>query len=246
HSGQFGGKTPNAAVIMSQIISSFYTKEGNVAVEGFYDKVLPTTPEEKEMIKKVPYDKANDMKLLGTTAEAGDTTFSPLERVWYRPTLEIIGMQSGYTAPEGHANIIPGNAMARITCRLVNNQNGSEIIDLIVKHINKNCPPGATVTYKFTKGGASPLKFPDGTKAYNYVADALFQIYGKQPLQIAAGFSTGALIDIKETLGIYPYSLGFEQADEKWHASNEFFRISSIRKGQLIYCYYLQHLSAIQ
>ena len=62
-------------------------------------------------------------------------------------------------------------------------------------------------------------------------------------MQIAAGFSTGALIDIKETLGIYPYSLGFEQADERWHASNEFFRLSSIRKGQVIYCYYLQHLA---
>jgi acetylornithine deacetylase/succinyl-diaminopimelate desuccinylase-like protein len=243
HSGQFGGKTPNAAVIMSQIIASFYTKEGNVAVEGFYDKVVPTTSEEKEMIKKVPYDKSDDMKLLGTTAETGDTAFSPLERVWYRPTLEIIGMQSGYTAAEGHANIIPGNAMARITCRLVNNQTGSEIIDLIVKHINKNCPAGATVSYKFAKGGASPLKFPADTKAYHYVADALFEIYGKQPLQIAAGFSTGALIDIKEKLGIYPYSLGFELADEKWHASNEFFRLSSIRKGQLIYCYYLNHVA---
>ncbi|MEP7376453.1 MAG: M20/M25/M40 family metallo-hydrolase [Chitinophagaceae bacterium] len=243
HSGQFGGKTPNAAVIMSQIIASFYTKEGNVAVEGFYDKVVPTTLEEKEMIKKVRYDKADDMKLLGTTAEAGDTSFSPLERVWYRPTLEIIGMQSGYTAAEGHSNIVPGNAMVRITCRLVNNQTGSEIIDLIAKHINKNCPVGATVSYKFTKGGASPLKFPADTKAYNYVSDALFKIYGKQPLQIAAGYSTGPLIDIKETLGIYPYSLGFEQADEKWHASNEFFRVSSIRRGQLIYCYYLQHLA---
>lgn len=245
HSGQFGGKTPNAAVIMSQIIASFYTKEGNVAVEGFYDKVVPATAQEKEMMNKIPFDKTEDMKLLGTTAEAGDTTFSPLERVWYRPTLEIIGMQSGYTAAEGHSNIIPGNAMARITCRLVSNQSGEEIQDLIEKHINKNLPAGATVSYKYTrgKGGSRPLKFPADNKAYNYVSDVLFKIYGKQPLQIAAGFSVGPLIDIKETLGIYPYSLGFEQADEKWHSANEYFRLSSIRKGQLIYCYYLQHVA---
>ena len=243
HSGQFGGKTPNSAVIMSQIISSFYTKEGNVAVEGFYDKVLPATIEEKEMIRKVPYDKSNDMKLLGTTAEAGDTTFSPLERVWYRPTLEIIGMQSGYTAPEGHSNIVPGNAMARITCRLVNNQSGEEIIDLIVKHINKNLPPGATVTYKFDHDHSRPMKFPAGTKAYKYVSDALTEIYGKQPLQMGTGFSIGSLLTIKETLGIYAYSLGFEQPDEKWHSANEFFRLSSMRKGQLVYCYYLPNLA---
>jgi acetylornithine deacetylase/succinyl-diaminopimelate desuccinylase-like protein len=245
HSGQFGGKTPNSAVIMSQIISSFYTKEGNIAVEGFYNKVVPATSKEKEMINKIPYDKTEDMKLLGTMAEAGDTAFSPLERVWYRPTLEIIGMQSGYTAAEGHSNIIPGNAMARITCRLVNNQSGVEIQDLIEKHINKNLPAGATVSYKYTrgKGGSRPLKFPSDSKAYNYVSDALFKIYGKHPLQIGAGFSTGPLIDIKEILGIYPYSLGFELKDEKWHAANEFFRLSSIRRGQLIYCYYLQHLA---
>jgi acetylornithine deacetylase/succinyl-diaminopimelate desuccinylase-like protein len=245
HSGQFGGKTPNSAVIMSQIISSFYTKEGNIAVEGFYDKVVPATAQEKEMIKKIPYAKDDDMKLLGTTAEAGDTTFSPLERVWYRPTLEIIGMQSGYTAAEGHSNIIPGNAMARITCRLVNNQSGEEIQNLIEKHINKHLPAGATVAYKYTrgKGGSRPLKFPSDSRSYTYVSDALFKIYGEQPLQIGAGFSTGALIDIKEILGIYPYSLGFELKDEKWHAANEFFRLSSIRKGQLLYCYYLQHLA---
>jgi len=243
HSGQFGGKTPNAAVALSQIISSFYTKEGNVAVEGFYDKVVPATLQEKEMIKKVPYDASADMKVLGTTAETGDTTFSPLERIWYRPTLEIIGLQSGYTAAEGHANIIPGNAMARITCRLVNNQSGKEMIDLIVKHINKNLPTGARVTYKFSNGYARPMKFPADTKAYNYVTDALFKIYGNQPLQIGLGGSIGPLIDINETLGIYAYSLGLEQADERKHAANEFFRLSSMRKGQLIYCYYLQHVA---
>ena len=145
--------------------------------------------------------------------------------------------------PEGHSNIIPGSAMARITCRLVSNQSGKEIVDLIVKHINKNCPVGATVTYKFSTGYSRPIKFPADTKAFHYVSDALFKIYGKQPLQIATGHSVGALIDIKETLGIYAYSLGFEQPDERWHGANEYFRLSSIRKGQLIYCYYLQHVA---
>uniref|UniRef100_UPI0040472DCA M20/M25/M40 family metallo-hydrolase n=1 Tax=Mariniflexile sp. TaxID=1979402 RepID=UPI0040472DCA len=243
HSGQFGGKTPNAAVAMSQIIASFFTKEGNVAVEGFYDKVIPTSAQEKEMIKKVPYDSADDMKLLGTTAEVGDTTFSPLERLWNRPTLEIVGMQSGYTAAEGHSNIIPGNAMARITCRLVNNQTGPEINGLIVKHINKNRPEGTTITYKLGQAFAKPMKFPADTKEYRYVAEALNEIYGKQPIKIGTGGSIGSLISIKEILGIYAYSLGFGQPDEKWHSANEFFRLSSIRKGQLTYCTYFHHLA---
>ena len=243
HSGQFGGKTPNSVVAMSQIISSFYDKAGNVAVEGFYDKVLPITAQQKEMIKKIPYNPADDMKTLGTTAEVGDKTFSPLERVWFRPTLEVIGMQGGYTAAEGHSNIIPGNAMARITCRLVNNQNGNEIVDLIVKHINKNCPVGATVTYKFSKGYASPMTTPSDTKEFKYISDALLNIYNKEPLKLSTGGTGGAMLSFKEILGVYAYSLGFQQSDEKWHAANEFFRLSSIRKGQMVYCYYLQHLA---
>ena len=242
HSGAFGGKTPNAVKAMSEIIASFYNKDGSVAVEGFYDKVLPLTLAEKEMIKKMPYDASVDMKVLGTTAETGDTNYTSLERLWYRPTLEINGMQGGYTAAEGFSNIIPSNAMARLSCRLVNNQSGKDIIDLIVKHINKNCPAGATVSYKFDSNYDSPLKFPSDTKAYNYLSDALTEIYGKQPLQIAMGGSNGAMADIKEQLGLYAYSLGFAQRDEKAHASNEFFRLSSIRKGQLVYCYYLQHI----
>ncbi len=243
HSGEFGGKTPNAVLAMAQIITSFYDKLGNVAVEGFYDNVEPITAQQKEMIKKIPYDPAKDMEILGTTAEVGDPAYSPLERIWYRPTLEIVGMQGGYTAPEGHSNIIPGNAMARITCRLVGNQTGTEIIDKIVKHISKYCPVGATVSYKFRPGYASPIKFPANTKAYNYIADVLTAIYGKQPYQLASGGSVGALLSIKETLGLLAYPLGFELSDENWHAANEFFRVSSVRRGQLIYCYYLQHLA---
>lgn len=245
HSGQFGGKTPNSAVIMSQIISSFYTKEGNVAVEGFYDKVVPATALEKEMMKKVPYNPADDMKILGTTAEAGDTSYSSLERIWYRPTIEIIGLQSGYTAAEGHSNIIPGNAMARITCRLVNNQSPSEIQDLIVKHVNKNLPAGASASFKFSrgKGGASPMKFPDDTKEYKYLATVLEKNYGKQPIQMGTGGSIGSLLSIKEVLGIYCYSLGMELPDEKWHAANEFFRLSSMRRGQILYCDYFTYLA---
>ena len=133
--------------------------------------------------------------------------------------------------------------MARITCRLVNNQNGDEIIDLIRKHINKYCPVGATVSYKFKPGYASPMTTPSDTKAFNYIATSLSKIYGKQPLKISTGGTGGAMLSFKEILGVYAYSLGFLQADEKWHASNEFFRTSSIRKGQIVYCYYLQHVA---
>ncbi len=243
HSGEFGGKTPNSAVILSQIISSFYDEKGNVAVAGFYDKVKPINEQQKAMISRIHYDPKTDMKILGTTAEAGDTSFSPLERVWFRPTLEVIGMQSGYTAPEGHSNIIPSHAMARITCRLVSDQDGKEIVDLIVKHIGRHTPPGAKISYKFSDGYASPLTLPTDTKEYRYVADVLKEIFGKEPLQYASGGSVGAMLSVRDVLGLNVYPLGFELSDENWHAANEFFRVSSLRKGQLMYCYYFKHLA---
>ena len=214
HSVEFGGKTPNALMILSQIIASFYIKEGNVAVEGLYGNVLPMSPLEREMVKKVPYDPASDMKILGTNAEAGGTNYSSLERVWYRPTLEIIVMQGGYVAAEGFSNIIPGSAMARVSCRLINNQTGDEIIDKVVMHINKYCPPGATIEYTIKPAYLRPVKFPADTKEYKSIADALTKMYGRPPQQIASSASVGPLIEVKEQLGHYAYSLGVQQSDK--------------------------------
>ena len=139
--------------------------------------------------------------------------------------MKIIGLQSGYTAPEGHSNIIPGNAMARITCRLVNNQSSPEIIGLIKKHINKNLPEGTTVRYKPSNEGvgARPMKFPANTKEYKYIVDALKKyMVNLYQNKWAGGGSIGSLLSIQEVLGLTTYSLGFELPDENWHASNEF------------------------
>ena len=84
---------------------------------------------------------------------------------------------------------------------------------------------------------------PSDTKAFSYVSAALSKVYGTQPMKLGTGGTGGAMLSFKEILGVYAYSLGFLLPDEKWHAANEFFRVSSMRKGQLIYCYYLQHLA---
>ncbi len=87
------------------------------------------------------------------------------------------------------------------------------------------------------------MVLPADTKEYRYISEVLSEIYGKQPYQYASGGSVGAMLSVKEVLGLYAYPLGFELSDEKWHAANEFFRVSSMRRGQLIYCLYLQHLA---
>ena len=242
HSGIYGGKTPNAAKAMAEIISSFYNPDGRVAVVGFYDKVIPLTATEKEMLKKVPYNAAKDMKQLGTTADEGDTAYSPLERIWFRPTLEVNGLWGGYTAKEGFATIVPGSAHARISCRLVANQDAKEIIALIKKHIEEHRSAGTSISYKDSDSGAPPVKFPTDTKAFQSVYDVLEEVYRQQPLLTALGGTIGAIADLRKVIGLYVYSFGFILDDENIHAANEFIRLSDIRKGQIAYCLLLQYI----
>lgn len=182
------------------------------------------------------------MKDLGTTVEVGEKDYTSLERLWYRPTLEVTGMWSGYTAPDGFANIIPGTAHVRMNCRLVPDQDGREIIKLIEQHINKNCPPGAAVTYKEFNSYAAPLKFPATGNSFLFAYDALTEVYKKEPFLTAIGGSIAALTHLKEVLGLYTYSFGFQQTDENFHAANEFIRISDIEKGEEAYRSLLQRI----
>jgi acetylornithine deacetylase/succinyl-diaminopimelate desuccinylase-like protein len=236
HSGIYGGKIPNAAKAAAQIIASFYGPDNKIAIQGFYDRVLPVTPTERESVNKVPYDQGKDKKDLGTTTEIGEEDFSALERIWYRPTLEVTGMWSGYTASEGFANIIPGSAHVRLNCRLVANQNGQEIVLLLKKHIAKHCPKGATVIYKEVRAHAAPIKFSSTEASFKHAYETLTKIYDRPPLLTAVGGSIAALTHIKEILGLNAYSFGFQQTDENFHAPNEFIRLSDIRKGQKAYC----------
>jgi acetylornithine deacetylase/succinyl-diaminopimelate desuccinylase-like protein len=193
----------------------------------------------------VPYDQQKDKKDLGTTAETGDTAFSPLERLWYRPTLEVTGLWGGYTATEGFANIIPASVHVRLNCRTVANQDAEEITQLIKQHISKYSPKGVTITFKDFESYSTPIKFPSTGPAFHMAYDVLANVYKKPPLLTAIGGSIGALTDIKNVLGVYTYSFGFQQTDENFHAPNEFIRISDIEKGQKACYLLLKHIANV-
>ncbi len=242
HSGVYGGKTPNATKAIAEIINSFYSDDGKVAVKGFYDKVSPITPTEKEMIQNTPYDAANEMQATGTTADVGDTTFAPLERVWFRPTLEVNGLWGGYIAKDGFSSIIPGTAHARISCRLVEKQDPVEIINLVKQHIEEHRPTGTTITFKDFPYYADPIKYPTDTKAFYSAYHVLKEVYQQEVLLKADGGSIGAMSNFKEVLDLYVYSFGFVLPDENFHAADEFIRMSDIRTGQTAYALLLKYI----
>src|SRR5438445_5392564 len=145
HSGIFGGAVANPATVLARMLSTLHDADGHIAVPGFYDDVVPLQDWEREAWKKLPIDA--DAEMLGETkspALFGEKGFSTLERIWARPTAEVNGMGSGYQGP-GTKTVLPSHAMAKLAFRLVPNQNGDAIIDLVKKHLQKNLPPGVTV-----------------------------------------------------------------------------------------------------
>jgi acetylornithine deacetylase/succinyl-diaminopimelate desuccinylase-like protein len=243
HSGVFGGRLPNAAVAMANIVASLHTPDGKVAVPGFYDKVTPMTDEEKHMAATVAYDEQKELTAYGATAFTGEKGYTSQERAWYRPTLEICGMWSGYTADEGFLNIVPASAHCRIMCRLVTNQDPIEIMALIKKHINSQLPEGVSIAWKDIGGfGIAAAKAPGNTAAFKAAVAVLTQLYGTAPVLMGTGGSNAATSVLDKELGLPPYSFGFLQEDENFHSHNEFMRVSDLQKGQLAYCMLLNYI----
>ncbi|MDP9362879.1 MAG: dipeptidase, partial [Chloroflexota bacterium] len=155
HSGMYGGFVPNAVQALGKLLATFHDEQGRVLVEGFHDKVRDLAPEERAEIAAVPFDQAEYREQAGVEAFWGDPDFSPLERAWTRPTLDLNGAWGGYQG-DGSKTVTPSQAHAKITCRLVPDQDPDEILDLVECHVQRFCPPGATATVTRLPGSARP------------------------------------------------------------------------------------------
>src|SRR6185369_10877012 len=151
HSGSYGGAVLNPATALSRIIASFHDENWHVQIPGFYDDVY-AAEDFREAIRELPFDEKGFVKETGASQVAGEKGYSTLERVWIRPTVEINGMLSGYTG-EGSKTVLPAHSMAKVSCRLVPNQDPDVIADLVEKHIRKVAPKGVRVEVDVLHGG---------------------------------------------------------------------------------------------
>ncbi len=239
HSGGYGGTIRNPAHVLAELLASMHDATGRIAVDGFYDDVADLTPEERAAIARVPFDEEEYLDNLGLEATFGEAGFSTRERVWARPTLEVNGMWSGFQG-EGIKTVLPNEAHAKITCRLVSNQRPEEIVKRVIAHVQKHTPPGVTVTVSPEETGGKPYTVAGDHWGNQVVADVLRQVYGSEPYHVRSGGSipiTGVFLD---ELGAYTVSFGFGLRDEGAHAPDEFFRLSSFVKGQAAYCRLLE------
>ena len=243
HSGVFGGAVANPAAALAEMLASLHDKNGHITVDGFYDDVVPLQDWEREAWRKLPIDA--DAELLGETkapALFGEAGFSSLERIWARPTAEINGMGSGYQGP-GTKTVLPSHAMAKLTFRLVPNQNGDKIVDLVKRHFEKNLPPGVTV--EMVSGHSGPWYLTDPNSKFGKAAQsALKKAFGKNPALIREGGSIPIVSDFRKILGVETLLLGLALQDCRAHSPNENFPLENFELGIRMNQAVLQELAA--
>ncbi|MCB0128595.1 MAG: dipeptidase, partial [Caldilineaceae bacterium] len=242
HSGMYGGAINNPIHALVQILASMRSPEGKILVEGFYERVRPLTDEDRAQIAAVPHDDAAFKAQIAISDTYGEPGFSTLERIWARPTLEVNGIWGGFQG-KGTKTVLPSLAHAKITCRLVADQDPAEIVQLLIAHIDAHTPAGVTVTVKPEASAAEPYLMPADHPGNVAARDVHLELYGKEPLYVRSGGSIPFCSLFHKELGVYTVNFGFALPDEKQHSPNEFFRLHNFERGQRAYCMLLERLA---
>jgi len=241
HSGSYGGTIANPIHALVQILDSMHDRDGRVAVDGFYEDVRSLTDEERAQLSRVPFDEAEYLEKIGATSVFGEPGFATYERAWARPTLEINGISGGFQE-EGLKTVLPSRAHAKISCRLVADQDPSRIGDLMLAHVERVSPPGVKVTATRAESGALPYLVTADHQGMRIAATVLQELYGKEPYHARSGGTIPVNALFLQYLGAYTIVFGFALKDERQHSPNEFFRLSSYDRGQKGYGMLLNRL----
>lgn len=241
HSGGYGGVVANPIHALVAILDSMRSPAGKIQVAGFYDAVLPLSEEDRADIAATPFDENALKTRVGVNALLAEPGYTSQEHLAARPTLEVNGIWGGFQG-EGIKTVLPNEAHAKITCRLVAHQEPAVIADLLARHVEKQTPAGVQVTVRQLPGSALPYLIPRDHRGNQAAAAVLTEIYGKAPYYKRVGGSIPVCELFSSILGVYTVGFAFALSDECAHAPNEFFRLSSFQRGQMAYCKLLHHL----
>ena len=230
HSGIFGGAVQNPITALAQLLATLHDREGRVTIAGFYDRVKPLEKWEREAWRKLPVD---GDKLIreetGVPELFGEAGYNSLERVWARPTAEINGIGGGYQG-QGTKTVIASHAMAKLTFRLVPDQEGDEILKLARAHLQKNLPKG--VTMEITDGHSGPWYLTDPNSTIGKAAQrALRKAFDRDPALIREGGSIPIVSQFRGILGIETLLMGLALPDCRAHSPNENFPLENFEGG---------------
>ena len=229
HSGSYGGAVQNPATVLAKIIATFHDENGHIAIKGFYDKVRDWDPKVRVEWRKLPFDDAQMMKEVSVDALGGEKGYTTLEKLWIRPTCEVNGMLSGYTG-EGAKTVLPAKAMAKVSCRLVPDQDPAEIEKLMKAHVASVSPPGVKVTVNHLHGG-QPWRADLNGPIFDAARRALKKSFSKEPVIVGEGGSIPVVSDFQRVLGAPVLLVGFGLPGENAHAPDEWMSEENFRLG---------------
>ena len=229
HSGGYGGVIENPANALAQIIAALKGPDGRIRIPGFYDDVRPLTDAERASIDELPFDEEAFRQRTRVPALVGEVGFSVLERKGARPTLDVNGMWGGFVG-EGAKTIIPAHAHAKISCRLVAEQDPNRIFELFRDYVAEVAPPGVRVSVRLL-GTGLPSVTPQDHPATRAAARAIEATFGRAPLYLREGGSIPITASFETILGLPVVCVGFSQPDEHAHAPNEWLDLDNYETG---------------
>lgn len=229
HSGMYGGAVVNPAMALARILATFHDAEGRIAIPGFYDKVRPFPDAVRAATRTLPFTDEQFTRELAVDALGGEPGYSTLEKLWHRPTCEVNGLLSGYTG-EGAKTVLPAKSMAKVSCRLVPDQDPAEIGRLMEAHVRAVAPAGVTVAVTHLHGGHPWRADLDGP-LFEAAARALKAAFGRAPVITGEGGSIPVVNDFARLLGAPVLLLGFGLPGENAHAPDEWISVENFQKG---------------
>ena len=240
HSGHYGGAVANPITVLCEMIATLHDQDGRVAVPGFYDKVVELSCKDRAMLAKAPFDMDEYKKFLDIKAVRGEKGYTTLERTGIRPCLDVCGIWGGYTG-EGAKTVLPSEAHAKISMRLVPDQRSGEITKMFARHFKSIAPKCVKVEVRECEGGDGFL-IPISSDAYKAASRAISEVYGIEPVPSRGGGSIAVLAEVQKILGIDPLLMGFGLERDTIHSPNESYLLKQLFGGMesiaLFYKYY--------
>ena len=229
HSGSYGGAVVNPAMALARILATMHDAKGRITIKGFYDKVRKWDKKSRDAIRKLPFSERHFQKETGASALGGEEGYSTLERIWMRPTCEVNGLLSGYTG-EGAKTVLPSKAMAKVSCRLVPDQDPEQVSKLFAAHVKRVAPKGVKATVQYIHGG-KPWRAELTGPLYDAARRALQAAFNKEPVTVGEGGSIPVVGDFTRVLKAPVLLMGFGLPGENAHAPDEWISLDNFTKG---------------
>ena len=230
HSGMYGGAAPNPFVSLAQMIAKLKDENGHILIPGFYDGIIPPSPEELAAWKSLPFDEEHYRKTeVGSKVLVGEAGYSVMERTWARPTLDVHGIPGGFTGA-GAKTVIPAKAVAKISMRLVPGMTPAKAFALYKAYVEKIAPAGVDIDVRLIHAG-DPCLIPVNNRYVQAATKALHEVWGKDTVFIRSGGSIPIVGDFDRHLGVPSVMMGFGLPDDNIHAPNEKFHLKNFELG---------------